>query len=418
MVYPEKNSGKPASNPSTATITDNEDEFNESLDINAVDLSDADMVIDVEENSCELFTNGQISPLVLPRDPDTTTNTTTTTTTATDFTCAQRISQCTPLVSSPINLLNTAMRPSFNESTIDISSSNNGSYLFSDNNNLCSGPSIKRKLFDPQGLNRLVNNNSHIDVTPLLTQPQTQVNEHPGDAIRSKFIVEHLKVSEIYNSSDASRALINAYSGTKNRDISYIKPHCNAGKRKFDIVLSINKLAHRAEAIYINSLSTDKSSISFSADHFKESRTKMDYFFQETSCGKVSNTVRWSASTFKYSLMQHQDGSIVLAIHFQEEDRAAIEVKISCSDIPLFKRRLQTIWSVVDLLKIKREMRDSVLASLEKKYKDSSDSCKKNRFIFIFETYYSSLPKNSNLVPPIFQALENIISEDSLAQYL
>ena len=43
MVYPEKNSTKAASSPSTAAVMDNEDEFNESLDINGVDLSDAAM---------------------------------------------------------------------------------------------------------------------------------------------------------------------------------------------------------------------------------------------------------------------------------------------------------------------------------------------------------------------------------------
>ena len=135
------------------------------------------------------------------------------------------------------------MRPSFDESTIDISSSNNGSLLFSDN--VCSGPSIKRKLFtNPQGLNQLVSTLSHMDLTPLLTQPQTRVNEQPSDAIKSKYIVQHLKVTELYNSSEACRALVNSYTGTKNRDIAYIKPHCNAGKRKFDIVLSVNKLAH------------------------------------------------------------------------------------------------------------------------------------------------------------------------------
>ena len=295
---------------------------------------------------------------------------------------------------------------------------------------------LKRKLFEhPKGLSNLVmpSQNDDISLTPLLTQNQQKKSKQQhqpqpkSDTIKSCFIAKHLQISEQYYSSDECFALLNESPAQKVKGISYVKPQINAGKKTFDIVLSYNTLCNKPDALYINTYKKENDgkggqTVYFAGSQLNDVRVKFDNFLKETTGGRAVNTYNWVYGDLKYSLMKQQHGDIIITSKYINKDEGAtFSTRIYESDIPLFKKRLITIWGVVDILNTKIKMRSLIIEKINKRYQlDSNESCSLKRFNFVFETYYNLLPSitTSSVIPPIFMCLEGIIRKESVCNFL
>ena len=363
-----------------------------------------------------------------------------------NFPNRESISNCTlptndtPLTSTP-SLLNGVMftgRPNIDESIIELVPSQppNVRRVLHEKSVPEERPTLplKRKLFEhPKGMSNLVmaSQNDDISVTPLLTQNQQKSKHHQlqpkSENIKSCFIAKHLQISEQYYASDECFALLNESPAQKVKGISYVKPQINAGKKTFDIVLSYNTLCNKPDALYINTYKKDNDgksgeTVYFAGHQLNEVRVKFDHFFKETAGGRAVNTYNWVYGDLKYSLMKEHHGAIVITSNYINRDEGAtFSTRIYESDIPLFKKRLNTIWGVVDILDTKKKMRSLIIEKINKKYQlASNESCSLKRFNFVFETYYNLLPSitTSSVIPPIFMCLEGIIRKESVGNFL
>ena len=121
------------------------------------------------------------------------------------------------LTSTP-SLPGTSGRPDFNESIIELQAVST--------NDVRPALPLKRRLFQPHGMSKLVSDNSPIEISPLLTQKSQQ-----SQNIKSSTIVKHLDITEKYKTSDECHALMNSYPASKSQCISYVKPILSAGKK-------------------------------------------------------------------------------------------------------------------------------------------------------------------------------------------
>ena len=294
---------------------------------------------------------------------------------------------------------------------------------------------LKRKLFEhPKGMSNLVmpSQNDDISLTPLLTQNQQKKSklhqlQPKSENIKSCSIAKHLQISEQYYSSDECFALLNESPAQKVKGISYVKPQINAGKKTFDIVLSYNTLCNKPDALYINTYKKENDgksgeTVYFAGNQLNDVRVKFDNFLKETAGGRAVNTYNWVYGDLKYSIMKQQHGDIIITSKYiNKDEEATFSTRIYESDIPLFKKRLITIWGVVDILNTKIKMRSLIIEKINKRYQlDSNESCSLKRFNFVFETYYNLLPSitTSSVIPPIFMCLEGIIRKESVCNFL
>ena len=294
---------------------------------------------------------------------------------------------------------------------------------------------LKRKLFEhPKGMSNLVmpSQNDDISLTPLLTQNQQKKSklhqlQPKSENIKSCSIAKHLQITEQYYSSDECFALLNESPAQRVKGISYVKPQINAGKKTFDIVLSYNTLCNKPDALYINTYKKENDgksgeTVYFAGNQLNDVRVKFDNFLKETAGGRAVNTYNWVYGDLKYSIMKQQHGDIIITSKYMNKDEeATFSTRIYESDIPLFKKRLNTIWGVVDILNTKIKMRSLIIEKINKRYQlDSNESCSLKRFNFVFETYYNLLPSitTSSVIPPIFMCLEGIIRKESVCNFL
>lgn len=342
----------------------------------------------------------------------------------------QSLTDLTPFTSTP-TFLSGAMqagRPNMDESIIELQplQPRNVRRIFSENSVQEVRPSlpIKRKLFN--GVYDLVSTPDDINITSLLTQNQPKEGsqqQQQQSALKSSVIAKHLEISEKYFASDECFALTNSYPANKIKGISYVKPHI--GKKGFDVVLSVNTLCSKPDALYINTYKNKNDTrkgdnVYFTADQFGEVRSKFTHFFKETAGGRAVNTLNWVFGELKYSLMKQEHGDIIITSQYKNDiEGTTFSARILESEIPLFKRRMNTTWGIVDILNTKRKMRNHIIEKLSNKYKNSSsETCKLKRFNYIFDTYYVSLPITSSVIPPIFMCLEGIISKENDCTFL